>query len=142
MLFLRVILKETGFQVQIGTVDASGDQSHSAQRTLDVVPHPGCRGGRHGQDRRLAQFSPRLCDEQIVRTKVVAPQANAVRFVHDQQRDPSPFQGVQEGPLAQALRCGIQEFVLASRCAGQSIRQFEPIDRAVQGCRLGSYFPR
>ena len=62
----------------------------------------------------MVQFRQELREKQIIRAKVLAPEGDAVGLVDDQQGDAGPAEGVQERPLPQSLRGGVDETVVAS----------------------------
>ena len=91
---------------KVGPVDTGAHLHRIAQpqRSHDV----GCdarRGGR-GECHRAARADriARVGEPEIVGTEIVPPLAEAVRFVHGEERDPAPVDGCAETSVAEALR--------------------------------------
>ncbi len=134
-LLLCITGKVVGFKLQVGAMDIDGHQTHLAQGALDVIADPWGSSGSHGQDRGPAQVVPGLGDEVIVWAKVMAPKADAVSFIHHQERDAGSFQRVQKGPLAQPLWCAIEQLVAATGSTREPGLHFSALQGAVYGGR-------
>ncbi len=80
------------------------------------------RGGRgQGEDGRRAEVVQRGADEEVIGPETEPPHADAVRLIHDEERDARPLQGVQEGALPQPFRRDVDEFVVARRDAAHPL---------------------
>ena len=97
---------------QIGAVEPAHDDAWVAhtQALHDLLAH-GRRGrGRERQHRGLAQFLDDGAQPQVVGAEVVAPLADAVRLVDDEQRWCGLPQALQRFVVRELLRCERQEF--------------------------------
>ena len=102
-------------QVEVGPVEARGD--HILRRDGELGLHVGNHlgRGRRGQQQRLWDIELTLVVRQleVVRTEVMAPLGNTVRFIHHQQRDLHALQEVAKALVLQALHGNHQDFQLA-----------------------------
>ncbi len=96
-------------QSEVGAGDVAGNDAHIAQVVDDVPTHAGW--SRRGQRQKgwIAQCPAGLSDVEVIGPEVVAPHADAVRFVNHQPVDACPSQRVQERRLAQPLRRGVDQ---------------------------------
>src|SRR5262249_52537436 len=84
--------------------------------TQNIASDGGCRCCGQGQHRRWLQFPHCVAQTQIVRTKIVTPKRNTVRFVDGTQ---TCFRAAQTGTkflTPQALRSDIEQ--LDASCDG------------------------
>ena len=68
---------------QIGTVEDTDEHRGVAEVQLlcDIVPHPGCGGGREGMQAGLRESLPEQGQLAVLRPKVVSPLADAMGLV-------------------------------------------------------------
>ena len=103
-------------QSQVGSREALEDLGcvcTQAESRQDLVPHDGRGGGGAGQNTRVAELGRQLADLHVVRTKVVAPLADAMSLVHGDERDLDVPQQAPEAREGEPLRCHIDDLVLA-----------------------------
>ena len=96
-------------QLQVGAVEAGVDDlgiGH-AQLGEDVLDDVGSGRRRQGHDGRPAQVVDGLAQSQIVGTKVVAPLADAVGLVDDEQLDLHGLGAVRETWIGEAFGRGV-----------------------------------
>ena len=112
------------------------DLGVAAERLGDLALRLG-RGGRgHPEDRGPPQALERPPDEEVVGPEVVAPHADAVHLVDHDEADVDLRQGVDEDPLAQTLRGGVEEPVAPVRDPAQPSRRLVRLERGVDQRRL------
>jgi len=75
----------------------------------DVVAHLGGRSRGEGDDLRSAQRLQHLMQAHVVGAEVVAPLAEAMRFIHGEEADLHAAQRIDEGRAAEALGRDIDE---------------------------------
>ena len=95
------------------------DLERPPERVTDLACHRGCRGGRHPEERRLAELGQRAVNEEVVRPEVVPPHAHAVHLVDDDEADADLGEHGDESRLAQALRRRVDEPRLSGRDGGE-----------------------
>ena len=94
-------------KLKIGTRHVTGDDAEVAQMTDDVASHAGRCRRCHSQHWRITQCLSSPSDREVVRSKIMAPHADAVCFVDYQSIHTRTSQRVQEGWLAQSFRSGV-----------------------------------
>src|SRR5262245_25127669 len=91
---------------QVGAVKAGDKDPRIGQFKLftNVATYVVRCGGGKGNGRRLPQLTSRAADSSIVGPKVMAPLANAMRFVHCQQCDTCSGDCLTKSGAAKPLR--------------------------------------
>ena len=80
----------------------------------DLVAHDGRRRRGAGEHARAGQLRQQLAELEVVRPEVVAPFADAVRFVDGDQRAGDPAQQAPKARRAEALGRGVEQPELAA----------------------------
>src|SRR5262249_55181412 len=131
------------FQVKIRPIEIGDDSGHPgpAQSCHYIVLDCGCCGCSDGKDRGTAQARQPLEECAIVRPKVMAPLADAVRLVDNHQVNLSPlYQSLNPGRVP-ALGSHIYQLVLASLNIGVSLAYRHTIDSAAEECAARHFAP-
>ena len=88
----------------------------------DVIDHVGGRRGREREDGRLPEPTKRRRDLKVGGSEIVAPMRNAMRLVHDRQRDLLPAQELHEVVVGKPLGRRVDELRLAGADFGDETR--------------------
>ena len=93
---------------------------HMPSTRVAVAGASGYAGGEvlrlllgHPEDGGSAECVESAADEEVVRPEVVAPHADAVHLVDDDEADVDPRDGVEKVPLSEPLGCDVEEPVAA-----------------------------
>ena len=121
---------------EVGPLETAAQQQALAEGKLvhDVLRHArGCRGRQrdHGDVERFTQ----LIDGQVVRTEVVAPLRDAVRFVHDDIVDRQQRQPGLEQRRTQPLGRYVEELEIAVGGIVQRQLHLAPLHARMNGQR-------
>ena len=102
---------------QVGTLEAGDEMRHvgAAQLLDNVVAHNRRGGGGKAADLGNAELLNELADPRVVRAKVMAPLADAVRLIDHQEVRREIAHGPAELAGAQALGRDVEQLQLAGR---------------------------
>jgi hypothetical protein len=103
-------------QVQFGSREPADELRRfggQAEPREDLVADDRRGGGGAGEHARLRHGAQQVADLHVVGAKVVAPLADAVRFVDRDQRAVDARDDVAEAAASEALGCDVDELVLA-----------------------------
>ena len=92
-----------------------------AEALKDLVPHDRRRGGGAGEHPGFGMIAQEVPDLEVVRAKVVTPLADAVCFVHRDERRSELLQQGAKPRIREPLRRGVDELVLLPGEPGQAI---------------------
>jgi len=96
---------------EIGAVEGADEHRRVTEVELlrDVVPHPGCGGGREGMQARPWEPLPEQGQLAVFRPEVVAPLADAVRFVDREPLHAHAGERVEQARIHKPLGGGEQQ---------------------------------
>src|SRR5689334_11728434 len=92
--------------------------------TRDVLSHLVGRGRRQSEDRRSAETLHDRTEHQIIRAKIVAPLADAVRFVNDEEADGPGQESLEKVAVFEALWSQIENLAFAVEHALLEVASF------------------
>ena len=118
---------------QVRSIEAGDDRFGvgEAERADDVGADSRSRRRRERHRAPRAQLIANLADAQIARPKVMSPLADAVRFVHREQRDADVAQLLGQLAEGKPFRREVEELGLAAQHAAHAIADFSARQRAV-----------
>jgi hypothetical protein len=109
----------------------------------DLVAHDRRRGRRAREHARLRQLREQAVDLHVLRSKVVAPLADAVRFIDRDQRTGQTAQQARKAVRVQALRRDVKQTkAAAGSCAQPTLQLFRTERRSQKRGRNATFSQR
>src|SRR4029078_12710447 len=104
-------LAETDGQREIGTTETCDQPKRISERQsfTQIRLNAGRGRGSQSQAGRIREFLSQATDLEIIRSEIVPPLGNAVRFVDDQQGDPERAQELEKSIMLHPFPCQLEQ---------------------------------
>jgi hypothetical protein len=107
-----------------------------AELANDVLPYFVRRRGRQCENRRTSKSRHDRAQRQIIRTEIVSPLTDAVRFIHDEERHAPREQALEEIAVLEPFRREVENLAFTVLDLARRLARFGGVEMRVHGERV------